>query len=84
MRSRGLAEHHPAAVLAEGGALCESELKAVGFTASQLARLRRSYGVLAWPDRFGGRHYPKWQFDSKWRVVPGVSDVLRIQAVKSD
>jgi hypothetical protein len=73
-----LAEHYPAVVMAEGGALCESELKAVGYTEGELARLRRSYGVLAWRDRFGGRHYPKWQFDPKWRVITGVRDVLRI------
>ena len=73
-----LPEHHPAVVLAEGGALCESDLRALGYTKRELARLRRSYGILAWRDRFGGRHYPKWQFDPKWRVLPGVRDVLRI------
>ncbi len=43
-----------------------------------LDRLRRSYEILEWPDRFGGRHYPRWQFDPKWRVLSGVRDVLRI------
>jgi hypothetical protein len=78
MSSTSFAEHHPGTVLAEGGAFCESELKAVGYTDQELARLRRSYGVLAWLDRLGGRHYPKWQFDPKGHVVPGVRDVLRI------
>lgn len=71
-------EQHPTVVLAKGGALCESELEAVGYTERELARLRQSYGILAWRDRFGGRHYPKWQFDPKWRVFRGVRDLLRI------
>jgi len=78
MRSKSFAEHHPRAVLAEGGALCESELKAVGYTGEELTQLRRSFRVLAWTDRFGGRHYPKRQFDPKWRVIPGIRDILRI------
>jgi hypothetical protein len=72
------AEQYAGVVLAEGGAIGEAELRATGYTAGELTRLRRSYGVLAWCDRFGGRHYPKWQFDRKWRVLPGVRDVLRI------
>jgi hypothetical protein len=73
-----VSEHNPTVVLAEGGALCESELRTAGYTKRDLARLRRSYGVLAWRDRFGGRHYPKWQFDPKRRVIPGVRELLRI------
>ena len=71
-------EDHPTVVLAEGGAICESELRAAGYTKRGVDRLRRSYGILEWRDRFGGRHYPKWQFDPKWSILPGIQDVLRI------
>jgi hypothetical protein len=73
-----IGEQHPNVVLAKGGSLCESELRVVGYTERGLALLRRSYGILAWRDRFGGRHYPKWQFDPKGRVFCGVRDLLRI------
>jgi hypothetical protein len=73
-----LSENHPSVVLAEGGAVCKSQLNAAGYTEKELDRLRHSYEILEWPDRFGGRHYPRWQFDPKLNVLPGVRDVLRI------
>lgn len=71
-------ENHPQVVLAMGGAWHEPELRRQGFTSDFLAAARRRFDILAWQDRFGGWHYPKWQFDTEGRVLRDVAAILRL------
>ncbi|MSU60243.1 MAG: hypothetical protein EXS35_19080 [Pedosphaera sp.] len=71
-------ERHPQVVLAKGGAWHEPELIRRRYTSDSLAKARRTFGILAWRDRFGGWHYPKWQFDEDGKVLPQVVEILRL------
>lgn len=72
------AENHPQVVLALGGAWHEPELRRQGFSSDSLAAARKRFGILAWQDRFGGWHYPKWQFGADGRVLREVAAILRL------
>ena len=72
------AEHHANALLAEGGSLHEPELLGHGYERVSLAAARKNFSILAWQDRFGGWHYPTWQFDAKFSVRPDVVEILRL------
>ena len=71
-------ENHSRVVLAKGAAWHEPELIRRGYTPGRLARARARFDILAWRDRFGGWHYPKWQFGADGAVVPEVSQILRL------
>lgn len=71
-------EKHPNVVLAAGGAWHEPELLRQGYTAQRLGKARRSFRIVSWRDRFGGWHYPRWQFDSELKVLPAVVEILRL------
>jgi hypothetical protein len=72
------AENHHRVVLAGGGAWHEPELIRRGYTAAGLARDRKQFGLIAWQDRYGGWHYPKWQFGADGQVLPEVRSILRL------
>lgn len=63
---------------AEGGAWCTGEMMQRGITAEDLVRRRRGFQIAYWKDRFGGYHYPKWQFDRTMRVLPEVGRILML------
>ncbi len=71
-------ENHPRVVLAKDGAWHEPELIRRGYTPGRLAKARTGFGILAWRDRFGGWHYPKWQFGADGAVRPEVIQILRL------
>lgn len=75
---RDTPENHPNLVLAEGGAWHDRELFERGWSVAKLAGARRSFGIVAWRDRFGGWHYPKWQFDANLQVLPHVIRIVRL------
>lgn len=72
------AENHARVVLARGGAWREAEMIRRGYTVGELTRERRGCGLIAWRDRYGGWHYPKWQFGPDGRVLPEVRSILRL------
>lgn len=78
MTSKIASEQSPELKTAEGGAWRTSEMLERGFTLEDLARRRRRFEVSYWKDRFGGYHYPKWQFDQTMNVLPDIVDILRI------
>lgn len=63
---------------AAGGAWSTPEIVQKGFTPHQLEQGRRRFQIAYWRDRFGGYHYPKWQFDRSMKVIPEVAEVLGI------
>lgn len=71
-------EKHPILVLAEGGAWHEADLLRQGYTIERLAKARKTFGIVSWRDRFGGWHYPRWQFDAELNVLPSVVEILRL------
>ncbi len=73
-----VAENHPQVVLALGGAWHESELRQRGLSSRFLAAARKRYDILAWQDRIGGWHYPKWQFATDGSVLREVTAILRM------
>ena len=64
--------------MAKGGAWHEPELIRRGYTVEGLAGERKQFGLIAWQDRYGGWHYPKWQFDADGRILPEVRSILRL------
>jgi hypothetical protein len=73
-----IAENFPNTVLAEGGAWTQSELLRRGYTRATLAKARKDFAIIAWSDRFGGLHYPRWQFDERFQVIPAIAEILSI------
>ncbi|PTY04565.1 hypothetical protein DB347_17780 [Opitutaceae bacterium EW11] len=73
-----LPEHHAPTLLAEGGSLHEPELLQRGWTKASLAAARRSYTIVAWKDHLGGWHYPRWQFDENFRVLPHAEELVKL------
>ena len=49
-----------------------------GFTAQALDQGRRQFKFVYWRDRFGGYHYPKWQFDRSMKVLVEVTEILAL------
>ena len=71
-------ENHPHVVLAKDGAWHEPELIRRGYTLGRLSKARTGFDILAWRDRLGGWHYPKWQFRADGAVLPEVIQILRL------
>ena len=71
-------EDHPQVVLRMGGAWHEPELRRWKHSPRSLAGARKRFEILAWRDRFGGWHYPKWQFGADGRVLPEVAAIVRM------
>jgi hypothetical protein len=73
-----MAELHPELKTAEGGAWTTPEMIQRGIPPVELARRRRRFELVYWRDRFGGYHYPKWQFDRAMNVRAEVTEILAI------
>jgi len=71
-------EDQPQVVLRMGGAWHEPELRRWKHSPRSLAAARKRFEILAWRDRFGGWHYPKWQFGADGRVLPEVAAIVRM------
>ena len=71
-------ETHPELKTAEGGAWSTREMLTKGIAIGDLTRRRRRFQVAYWRDRFGGFHYPKWQFDRSMKVRPEVAEILAV------
>lgn len=71
-------ENFPNVVLAAGGAWHERELLRHGYTPESLAKARRGFSIVSWKDRFGGWHYPRWQFDPQMKVLPSIVKIVRL------
>src|ERR1051325_6147205 len=64
--------------IAEGGAWSVPEMIERGFTPQAREHGRREFQLAYWRDRFGGYHYPKWQFGGSMKVLPEVAEILAI------
>jgi hypothetical protein len=73
-----MAESHPELKTAEGGAWTTPEMIQRGLPPVELARRRRRFELVYWRDRFGGYHYPKWQFDRAMNVRAEVTAIFAI------
>ena len=73
-----MAESHPELKTAEGGAWTTPEMIQRGIPLADLARRRRRFELVYWRDRFGGYHYPKWQFDRTMNVRAEVTEILAV------
>lgn len=78
MESKVVGEQDAELKTSEGGAWSTLEMIQRGFTLQALVRGRRRFQLAYWRDRFGGYHYPKWQFDQSMKVFPEVAEILAL------
>ena len=71
-----MTETNPELKTAEGGAWSTQEMLQRGIALGELTRGRRRFQLAYWRNRFGGCHYPKWQFDRSMKVLPEVAEIL--------